>query len=351
MSKSRQLSVKYIAKDFLALFRANPIWHAKEIQQAVKEKHKWLAYNAKNCTYRMVLGSMRDHYSKIGCYLAALKKESPTSTFELLIAPPGFNNQDPNSNLETFFRLFVYFDGVKRGFLAGCRKLLCLDGCFLKTFLGGMLLAAIGRDANDQMYLLAWAVVEGESIDSWEWFMEELRKGLEVKDGGKDWTLISDQQKGLLNAVSLVWKNAEHRNCPRHIFANWYKNFKGGELKAYFWQACRAYNEADFNDAISKKKEISVGAVEAFMKQNPQSFVRCFLKNHTCCDVIVSNMAETFNGSIVKSRSKHIIYMLEDILVSTMIRLTEKHSEMVAKDVVVCPRIQDKLDKAKKFGF
>lgn len=53
------------------------------------------------------------------------------------------------------------------------------------------------------MYPVAWAVVEGENNDSWEWFMQELRKVLEVTDGGKGWTLISDQQKVYLVTVSL----------------------------------------------------------------------------------------------------------------------------------------------------
>ena len=39
-----------------------------------------------------------------------------------------------------------------------------------KTFLGGQLLAAVGRDDNDQMYPVAWTVVEAENIDSWVWF-------------------------------------------------------------------------------------------------------------------------------------------------------------------------------------
>ncbi|XP_076944383.1 uncharacterized protein LOC143614998 [Bidens hawaiensis] len=213
-----------------------------------------------------------------------------------------------------------------------------------------MLLVAIGRDANDQMYPVAWAVVEGESNDSWEWFMEELRKCLDVQDGGNDWTLISDQQKGLVNAVYLIWKNAEHRNCARHIFANWKKKFKGKELKTYYWQACRAYNEPDFNDAIKEMRAISNDAVDDFMKQNPNCFVRCFLKGNTCCDVIVSNMAETFNGTIVEARAMHIIDMLESIRLTTMTRIITKHSEMLAEDMVVCPRIQKKLDRAKKWA-
>ena len=65
-----------------------------------------------------------------------------------------------------FHRLFVCFNGLKRGWLEGCRKLICVDACFLKTFLGGQLLAAMGRDGNDHMYPIAWVVVEGENNDS-----------------------------------------------------------------------------------------------------------------------------------------------------------------------------------------
>ncbi|XP_076957097.1 uncharacterized protein LOC143632464 [Bidens hawaiensis] len=61
-------------------------------------------------------------------------------------------------------------------------------------------------------------------------------------------------------------------------------------------------------------------------------------------------MAETFNGTIVQARSKHIIDMLEDIRVSVMSRLTTRHTQMLNKDVVVCPRAQIKLDKQKTWA-
>jgi hypothetical protein len=46
-----------------------------------------------------------------------------------------------------------------------------VDGCFLKGPYGGQLLAAIGRDPNDQMFPIAIAVVKGETRESWEWFL------------------------------------------------------------------------------------------------------------------------------------------------------------------------------------
>ncbi|KAK8696546.1 hypothetical protein V6N13_001680 [Hibiscus sabdariffa] len=45
-------------------------------------------------------------------------------------------------------------------FKAGCRPIICLDGCHLKGYHKGYLLAAIGIDANDCLYALAFAAIE-----------------------------------------------------------------------------------------------------------------------------------------------------------------------------------------------
>jgi hypothetical protein len=81
------------------------------------------------------------------------------------------------------------------GFKAGYRKFIGLDGCFSKGACQGELLCAIARDANNQMYPLAWAVVEQETSDTWEWFLGLLIKDLDINDSGAGWVFISDKQK------------------------------------------------------------------------------------------------------------------------------------------------------------
>ena len=46
--------------------------------------------------------------------------------------------------------------------------MLGLDGCFFKGATNGELLCAIGRDANSQIYPIAWAIVEKENNESWD---------------------------------------------------------------------------------------------------------------------------------------------------------------------------------------
>ena len=58
--------------------------------------------------------------------------------------------------------------------MKGCRKLICVDAYFLMTFLSERFLATMGNDGNNQMYPIAWEIMEGENNYSWEWFFIEL---------------------------------------------------------------------------------------------------------------------------------------------------------------------------------
>lgn len=58
----------------------------------------------------------------------------------------------------------------------------------------GKLLIAISRDANNQMWPIAWAVVQVKNRKTWSWFLSLLIKDLDIGDG-QGWTIISDQQK------------------------------------------------------------------------------------------------------------------------------------------------------------
>ncbi|KAK0586210.1 hypothetical protein LWI29_002814 [Acer saccharum] len=66
-----------------------------------------------------------------------------------------------------FQRLYICLGALKKGWKEGCRRILGLDGCFIKGFHTGQLLTAIGVDPNNQMYLVAYALVESECKDTW----------------------------------------------------------------------------------------------------------------------------------------------------------------------------------------
>ena len=53
---------------------------------------------------------------------------------------------------------------------------------------------AVGKNGNNQMYPIAWAVLDTETKHSWSWFLSYLIEDLQLGDGN-DITIMSDMQK------------------------------------------------------------------------------------------------------------------------------------------------------------
>ncbi|XP_021750658.1 uncharacterized protein LOC110716347 [Chenopodium quinoa] len=313
MEKNKQLKGSWLAEQLLDVFKARPHRPAKEIIETVRRAYrviirKEFAYKVKWHAHKKLHGSMREHYGKVGRYLEALKRSSPNTQLDLV------TYMDKNKPPQIFQRLYVCFEGLQKGWMEGCRKIICVDACFLKTFLGGQLMSAVGRDGNDQMYPIAWAVVEGENNTSWEWFLNNLSKSLQLGDGSGT-VIVSDEHQAILRG-----------SCAK------------------------SYSEADYRDALNKLETTNAAAAAAagFKSYNPNVFCRAFLKTDVKADAITSNMAETFNGYIINARAKHLLYMLEDIRAALMRRLVIKRQEMEKWKSVLCPRIQKKLESEKE---
>ena len=65
----------------------------------------------------------------------------------------------------------------------------------------GILLAAIGVDANLQFYPIAYGIVETENVQTWKWFIVLLKEAIGEHYNGISWTVMSDRQKVILLAV------------------------------------------------------------------------------------------------------------------------------------------------------
>ncbi|XP_023897475.2 uncharacterized protein LOC112009370 [Quercus suber] len=64
------------------------------------------------------------------------------------------------TSLPKFKRMYVRFNVQKVGFLGGCKPFIGLDGCHIKHKFGGQILFATAKDANDNIFPVAMAVVE-----------------------------------------------------------------------------------------------------------------------------------------------------------------------------------------------
>nr|KAJ0223078.1 hypothetical protein LSAT_V11C200057480 [Lactuca sativa] len=136
----------------------------------------------------------------------------------------------------------------------------------------------------------------GQYVDNkpnWTWFLELIHDDL-MLDGGRGLVTISDQHKGLLEAVKDILPHVEHRQYARHIYANFKKAYTGLEFKRLFWASTMSCVEGDFKKHMGEIKKLSP-AVE-------------------------NGILECFNSIIIEARKKPLITMLEEIRIYIMDR-------------------------------
>ncbi|CAO2036270.1 unnamed protein product [Urochloa humidicola] len=182
-----------IAKHYYNQIKDNPTWKVGLLKQAVLKD--FLAdvsiskcKRAKSLVLNAALDGVKGEYTRVYDYQAELLRGNPGSTVVVCLNAE-FKDR------KVFERFYCCFDACKKGFLAGCRRVIGLDGCWFKGANNGQLLCAVGRDANNQMYPIAWAAVATETYESWSWFLGLLQKDLNISNGGEAWVIISDQQK------------------------------------------------------------------------------------------------------------------------------------------------------------
>ncbi|XP_072084384.1 uncharacterized protein [Arachis hypogaea] len=117
------------------------------------------------------IGNEREQYGKLHDYLNEIHRRNPSSIGMIDVTP------QPEGR-PLFNRLYISLDACKKGFKAGCRPLIRLNGCFLKGYFGGHLLLAGGQDANNSFFVIAFAIVEAKNTDFWKWFLSILHDDL-----------------------------------------------------------------------------------------------------------------------------------------------------------------------------
>ncbi|GKD24107.1 hypothetical protein Tco_1225810, partial [Tanacetum coccineum] len=116
---------------------------------------------------------------------------------------------------------------------------------------------------------------------------------------------------GLMEAVKDAMPNAEHRQCARHIYDNFRKQYPGLEFRQLFWAASKASYPWFFNKIIDKIKSVNLNAHKYLMDKNPKTWSRAFSEVGRGCEGIENGFSECFNSVIVNVRHKPLLTMLE----------------------------------------
>ncbi|CAI9285468.1 unnamed protein product [Lactuca saligna] len=285
------VTYKWIGKHFKNKLLKNPKMSIRKMKAKVSTKFNLIfsvtqCRNARRYALDEIKGSLIEHYGKVWSYDEEIMRTNPGSTVKIDV------NAMPDST--TYFsKMYVCFKSVKDGWIATCKRVIGVGGCFLKGIYRGQLLAAMGRDANHHIFPIAWVVVAVENKETWKWFLNLLLSDIKMRIS-HGLTLISDQHKGLVQAIKERVSVVEHRQCARHIYANFKKRFKCEQYRKFFGQL-----------------------LLVLLNQN----LRAFFEVDKACDAYENGISKSFNSIIDLARKRPLLTMLEEIRIYAMERI------------------------------
>lgn len=124
---NRLVTASRIADKYEHIIKANPSWKLKNIKETVLlEMGVDVSFSkikrAKAIVMRRMYETCKREYAKIFDYQAEILRSNLGSTCAVCL--------DPEYDFPVFQRIYVCFDACKRGFLAGCRRVIGVDGFF-----------------------------------------------------------------------------------------------------------------------------------------------------------------------------------------------------------------------------
>lgn len=336
--KSRWLSERFMKKFLVEPKRKVKVFREDAMDEIGCDISKNQAYRAKKMAMEKLEGNPDLQYSKLWDYAEELRSSNPGSTVIV------HSEKDENGDFR-FDRFYLCLDAVKKGFKI-CRPIIGVDGCHLKGPHKGILLTAVGVDANNNLYPISWAVVNREAKETWEWFLHVLKQDLGICNEN-EYTFMSDKQKGLIQAFDAVFPGADHRFCVRHLHENFkLAGYRGLSFKTALWRAAQASTPGEWKVMMDQLKVLNESAWKWLMSKPAKEWSKSHFNEKPTCDMLLNNVCESFNSSILDAREMPILTMLEWIREWMMTRF-QKHRDIsnLKWNGRICPRIKKILNK------
>ncbi|CAA7044695.1 unnamed protein product [Microthlaspi erraticum] len=279
---------------------------AAELQRMVLEDLRVNAsymkcYRAKEKATIEVRGTEEESYLKLPTYLHMLKLANPGTVADLEI------DVDEEGH-KRFMYVFLAFGASIRGFRK-LRPVVSIDGTHLWGKYKGVLLTAVGQDANCQLFPLAYAVVDAEDEESWTWFLKKLEK---ILADSPTLTIVSNRHPAIYPAMKVAYPRAVHVACIVHLARNVGSTFVNKGLAKLVKLAAYAYRVKTFNMIFDKIRSTSSECARYLEKAGMGHWTRVYCKGERY-NMMTSNACEQLNKALKEGRGCPIVELLQFI--------------------------------------
>ncbi|CAL5400449.1 unnamed protein product [Camellia sinensis] len=282
-------------------------------------------------------GSYKEAYNQLSWYCEKIIETNPGSSVKLIV------NDD-----KRFQCLFVSFRASIHGFEKGCRPLLFLEATSLKSKYQEVLLTATALDGDDGFFPVAFAIVDNENDEKWNWFLEQLKFALPISESI---TFVSDREKGLTESVLKVFENAYNGYSMYHLLESFKKSLKGpfhgdgkNSLPGYFIAAAHAVRLVGFKKFTEQIKLVSSQAYDWVVQIELEYWTTTAFKGERH-NQITENVAEPYVNLIGEVRELPITQKIDALLSMMTELINTRQKESSEWSTKLTPSKREKLQE------
>ncbi|XP_060960889.1 uncharacterized protein LOC133031416 [Cannabis sativa] len=257
----------------------------------------WRAWKGKKIANNLLRGSPKLSFPNLPAYLYMGRKMNPGTITHLEV--------DEESK---FKYVFIAYATCIKGFRC-MRKIIVVDGTWLKSRYKGVILIAMAQDGNFHQYPIAWGVVDSENDASWSWFLTKLHHLIPDES---EWVLISDRHQSIINWLSNIYKKSQHGHCRWHLSQNIKANVRVKGVIKLFDETANAHKVSEFNQLYDELKNRYPRVVN-YLEESNVPLSKWARSHFTGCryNIMTTNGAEFINAVMKQPREYSIIALLE----------------------------------------
>lgn len=114
------------------------------------------------------------------------------------------------------------------------KKVIGIDGTFLKGPFKGVLSVAMTQYGNMKCYPIVWGIVDSENKEAWSWFLTRLK---EVVGDNEELVFVSDRAHNIKNVVTTFYEKVHHgTSATWHVARNVKNKFKCEDIMGSYWK-------------------------------------------------------------------------------------------------------------------
>ncbi|XP_060202735.1 protein FAR1-RELATED SEQUENCE 4-like [Lycium barbarum] len=218
-----------------------------------------------------------------------------------------------------FFAYGASIEGWKH-----CRPVMMVNATFLKSKYRGVLMIAVAKDGNNNIFPLAFGIADSENNESYRWFFRHVKKVFGTR---KDLSILSDRHASIATAIKELYPDTKHGICIYHMEKNLQKHFPSEAILSCFTMQQLPTNRQSFGklDATRSSHDLTCWAEKILLEKISRGFTMK-VENITPIKFVVKDEGYQYNVDLKNITCECLEFQTDELPCTHAMAVIDKRS-------------------------